>query len=71
MTVYGKIKFYNKKNKFGFVNQLNTRNDFYFYLKNPQEELSENNIVSFEIKESKKGFEAINIKKVDDAAVIL
>ncbi|MBA2611210.1 MAG: cold shock domain-containing protein [Bacteroidetes bacterium] len=65
MTSYfGKIKFFNLKNKFGFIRQSNTENDYYFYIKDPVEELNTNDVVSFELKESKKGIEAINVKKV-------
>lgn len=63
---FGKIKFYNKKSCFGFINQKETANDFYFYLKNPSEELNTNDSVSFELKETKKGLEAFNVKKLVD-----
>lgn len=65
MVYFGKIKFYNLKSKFGFITQLNTRNDYYFYIKNPQEELNANDPVSFELKETKKGIEAYNVKKIN------
>ena len=61
---FGKIKFYNKKSCFGFINQKETGNDFYFYLKNSLEELNTDDKVSFELKESKKGLEAFNVKKL-------
>lgn len=65
MSVYlGKIKFYNKKSCFGFVNQNETENDFYFYLKNSSVELNTGDVVSFELKETKKGLEAFNMKKL-------
>lgn len=65
MSVYfGKIKFYNLKNCFGFIRQNNTEQDFYFYLKTPTEELNPEDLVSFELKESKRGLEAFNIKKI-------
>jgi len=65
MSVYfGKIKFNNLKNCFGFIRQNNTEQDFYFYLKNPSEELNTYDAVSFELKESKRGIEAFNVKKI-------
>lgn len=63
---FGKIKFYNKKSCFGFINQKDTENDFYFYLKNPYTELNTDDVVSFELKETKKGLEAFNVKKLVD-----
>jgi cold shock CspA family protein len=67
MSVYfGKIKFYNLKSKFGFINQTNTRNDYYFNLKDPIWELQTNDFVSFELKESKRGLVAFNLKKIDN-----
>jgi len=65
MSVYfGKIKFYNLKNCFGFIRQNNKQQYFYFYLKTPTEELNPEDLVSFELKESKRGLEAFNIKKI-------
>jgi len=65
MSVYfGKIKFYNVKSCFGFISQKNTNEDFYFYLKNPSEELNIDDAVTFELKESKRGLEAFNVKKI-------
>ncbi len=63
---FGKIKFYNKKSCFGFINQKETENDFYFYLKNPSTELNTDDVVSFELKETKKGLQAFNVKKLVD-----
>lgn len=64
--LYGCIKFYNKKSKFGFIQQLETNKEFYFYLKAPKEELLPNDVVSFELKESKKGHDAVNVAKVPE-----
>ena len=65
MSVYfGEIKFYNLKNCFGFIRQNNKEQDYYFYLKTPTEELNPEDLVSFELKESKRGLEAFNIKKI-------
>lgn len=61
---FGKIKFYNKKSCFGFINQKETENDF--YLKNPSTELNTDDVVSFELKETKKGLQAFNVKKLVD-----
>ena len=58
-----KKDFFNKKNKFGFIKDNETGRDYYFYIKNPIENLDKDDVVSFEIKPSKKGPEAINVKK--------
>ena len=36
----------------------------FYNLKNPTEELNPEDLVSFELKESKRGLEAFNIKKI-------
>lgn len=64
-TLYGRIKLYNTKSKFGFITQLETNTEFYF--KNPKEEqLLTEDVVSFQLKASKKGPSAINVAKVPE-----
>lgn len=60
----GKIIFYNLKSKFGFIKDNETDADYYFYEKNPQEKLAKDDNVMFELKQGKKGLEAINVNKL-------
>ena len=59
----GKVIFFNTKSKFGFIKEDKTGADYYFYIKNPTEKLEKEDEVFFELKESKKGWEAINVTK--------
>jgi cold shock CspA family protein len=59
----GKIIFFNEKNRFGFIKEDETGTDYYFYIKNPIEDLNKDDVVLFDVKPSKKGPEAINVKK--------
>lgn len=60
----GVVKFFNEKNKFGFVKEEETGTDYYFYIKNPADKISSGDKVTFELRESKKGKEAFNIKMI-------
>ena len=65
----GKIKFFNRKNKFGFIIEEKSKSEYYFYIKNPKEELNSEDLVSFELKQAKRGLEGINITKVTSVNV--
>jgi CspA family cold shock protein len=57
----GVVKFFNLKSRFGFINEENTKNEYYFYIKNPAIKFTAGEKVCFNLKEGKKGMEAINI----------
>lgn len=60
----GKIIFFNTKSKFGFLKDDVSGDDYYFSVKKPTEELTKDDRVSFEIRPSKRGPEAYNVKKI-------
>ncbi len=59
----GKIIFFNKKNKFGFIKDIDSDTNYYVREKNLSEPIEQDDEVEFEIKPSAKGPEAINVKK--------
>lgn len=61
----GKVIFFNMKGKFGFIKEDGTGTDYYFYIKNPTGTIKANDRVKFEIKQAKKGPEAINVKIIE------
>ena len=65
----GKIKFVNFKAKFGFIRDIETGEEFYFRiadLKTKEKEL-EGILLSFDLKQAKRGLQAINILRILDS----
>ena len=63
----GEIKFVNYKAKFGFIRDIHTQEEFYFKisdLKTKETEL-DGLVFSFELKEARRGPQAINICRVE------
>lgn len=58
----GKIIFFNKKTQFGFIKGTDNK-DYYIRGKNLIDDVIEGDHVEFEIKDTKKGPEAIDVKK--------
>jgi len=61
----GKVKFFNAKSRFGFITEEITGADYYFYIKNTEINFTKEELVSFDLKDSKKGKEAFNVKKIN------
>jgi len=61
----GTIKFFNQKSKFGFIKCNEDGKEYYFHAKDVEGGaiLDAEDKVSFELKEAKRGPEAVNIKK--------
>jgi cold shock CspA family protein len=61
----GTVKFFNVKNKFGFVKCNEDGKEYYVHAKNVEgEQLNQNDYVQFELKDTKRGSEAVQVKKV-------
>jgi CspA family cold shock protein len=61
----GTVKFFNVKNKFGFVKCNEDGKEYYVHAKNVEgEQLNQNDYVQFELKDTKRGPEAVQVKKV-------
>jgi len=60
----GKIIFFNKKSKFGFIKNLAENESYYVREKNLMDEVKQDDEVEFEIKKSSKGLEAIQVKLI-------
>ena len=61
----GTVKFFNVKNKFGFIKCNEDGKEYYFHAKYVLgEQLQQNDNVQFELKDAKRGPEAIEVKKV-------
>lgn len=61
----GTVKFFNHKNKFGFIIDDETRKEYYVHIKDVTGEINENDRVSFELQDAPKGPQCAQVKKID------
>ncbi len=59
----GKVKFYNEAKGFGFIIDDESQNDVFVHATGLVDKVEQNDKVFFEVKEGKKGLNAINVKK--------
>lgn len=60
----GKIKFFNERKGFGFIVDDETQNDVFVHATGLAEKVGENDLVSFEIAEDKRGKKAVEVRKI-------
>ena len=61
----GTVKFFNIKNKFGFIKCNEDGNEYYVQAKNINGgQLNQDDKVEFELKDAKRGPEAVQVKKI-------
>lgn len=61
----GKVKFFNKKNKFGFVIDDASGKEYYVHIKDVEGQIEQGDTVSFELKEAARGPQCVNVKKTN------
>ncbi|AGA80833.1 cold-shock protein [Echinicola vietnamensis] len=59
----GKVKFYNEAKGFGFIIDDESQNDVFVHATGLEEKVVQNDKVSYDVKEGKKGLNAINVRK--------
>ncbi len=57
----GVVKFYNRKSKFGFIRDSETGTEYYVHGKDIAGQVEEGDVVTFELKEEKRGPAACNV----------
>ncbi len=60
----GKIKFFNESKGFGFILEDETNKEIFVHHSGLTDRVRENDIVSYDVVEGKKGQNAVNVKKV-------
>ena len=60
----GIVKFFNDAKGFGFIKEEETNEEFFVHVTGLQDKIYENDEVSFELTEGKKGMNAINVKVI-------
>lgn len=58
----GKVKFFNETKGFGFIKDENSGKEYFVHVSGLVDEVKENDEVTFELKEGKKGLNAVNVK---------
>ncbi len=61
----GKVKFFNKKSKFGFIIDDETKKEYYVHAKSVEGEIQDGDIVHFELKAAKRGDECMLVRKIE------
>ncbi|NCD69958.1 MULTISPECIES: cold-shock protein [Mucilaginibacter] len=64
MQKEGTVKFYDTTKGFGFISQSENRNDVFVHSTGLIDEIRENDKVSFDIEEGRKGPNAVNVKVI-------
>ena len=58
----GKVKFFNESKGFGFIKDNESNNEYFVHVTGLVDDVKENDDVTFELKEGKKGLNAVNVK---------
>ena len=58
----GTVKFFNDSKGFGFILDDESKKEFFVHVSGLIDEINEGDVVEFELKEGKKGLNAVNVK---------
>ncbi len=64
MQKEGTVKFFNNQKGFGFISQNDNRSELFVHATGLIDEIQENDQVSYDVAEGKKGPNAINVKVI-------
>ena len=58
----GTVKFFNDSKGFGFIKDAASVTEYFFHVSGLKDEISENDEVTYDLQEGKKGLNAVNVK---------
>ena len=58
----GKVKFFNENKGFGFIKETESGNEFFVHVSGLIDKIKEDDNVSFELQQGKKGMNAVDVK---------
>lgn len=58
----GKVKFFNESKGFGFIKDSATEKEYFVHVSGLIDEIKENDEVTFELQEGRKGLNAVKVK---------
>ena len=59
----GTVKFFNETKGFGFIKDSNSSKEYFVHSNGLKETIRENDEVTFDLEEGKKGLNAVNVKR--------
>ena len=59
----GTVKFFNESKGYGFVVDTDTEKEYFLHVSGLVDEVRENDEVTFELAEGRKGLNAVNVKR--------
>ena len=60
----GTVKFFNGSKGFGFITEEDSNTDYFVHVSGLVDEINQGDTVEFELKEGKKGLNAVNVKVI-------
>ncbi len=60
----GTVKFFNESKGFGFIKEDDSSNEYFVHASGLIDEIREDDTVEFDLKEGRKGLNAVNVKVV-------
>jgi len=60
----GTVKFFNESKGFGFITDSESSSEYFVHISGLIDEIREGDEVEFELKEGKKGLNAVNVKVI-------
>jgi cold shock protein len=60
----GTVKFFNNSKGFGFIKDGSSEKEYFVHVSGLNDEINENDEVTFDLQEGKKGLNAVNVKLV-------
>lgn len=58
----GTVKFFNESKGYGFITEEGSGNEIFVHVSGLIDEIKENDQVTYDVKEGKKGLNAVNVK---------
>jgi CspA family cold shock protein len=58
----GTVKFYDETKGFGFIKEKDSTNEYFVHSSGLKESIRENDEVTFELEQGKKGLNAVNVR---------
>ena len=58
----GKVKFFNETKGFGFIKDSESGNEYFVHVSGLVDQIKEDDEVTFELQQGKKGLNAVNVK---------
>jgi len=62
----GTVKFFNEAKGFGFVKETSTNQEFFVHVSGLVDQIRENDEITFEVQQGKKGLNAVNVRLVNN-----